>query len=108
MEDAGIIDDAMTFLEKLRGMIVQIKFIKKDKSVRIMKCTLDFTHIPKTHQPKSVNIPKIMKLIRTNNIIHVYDVEKRGWRSVPFTEVEWLVTNDNKRYRMRIKNAQGI
>lgn len=103
MEDAGIIDNAMTFLEKLRSMIVQIKFTKKDNSVRFMKCTLDFKHIPKSDVPKSVNIPKIMKLIRSNNIVHVYDVEKKGWRSVPFTEVEWLITDDNKRYRMRIK-----
>jgi len=103
MEDAGIIDDAMKFLEKLRNMPVTIKFTKKDRSVRLMKCTLDFDLIPKGDKPKSVNIPKIMGLIRNSNIIHVYDLEKKGWRSVPFTKVEWLETNDNKRYRMRIK-----
>ena len=103
MEDAGIIDNAMTFLEKLRSMPVRIKFTKKDGQERLMKCTLDFDMIPKGDKPKSVNIPRIMNLIRKNNIIHVYDLEKKGWRSVPFTKVEWLETNDDKRYRMRIK-----
>ena len=47
MEDVGIIDDAMTFLEKLRdSKSNQLKFTKKDGSERLMKCTLDFSQIP--------------------------------------------------------------
>jgi len=104
MEDAGIIDNAMTFLEKLRDPdveFVQVKFTKKDGSERLMKCTLNFDKIPRTDQPKSVNLPRILKLLKDNGIIHVYDLEKQGWRSVPFRKTEWLMTDDNKRYRIR-------
>jgi len=102
MEDVGIITDAMTFLEKLRdSKSIQLKFTKKDGSERLMKCTLDFSQIPKSRQPKGIDLPKILKLLRDNGIIHVYDLEKMGWRSVPFLRVEWMTTHDNKRYRIR-------
>ena len=104
MKDGGVIDNAISFLEKLRDPKTQfavIKFIKKDGSVRLMKCTLDFERIPKDHAPKGVNLPQILKLLRVNKIIRVYDIEKMGWRSVPFKKVEWLETSDNVRYRIR-------
>ena len=101
MEDAGIIDSAIAFLNKLRESdFVQVKFTKKDGSERLMKCTLNFDRIPKADYPKGVDLPKILKLLDKNGIAHVYDIEKRGWRSVPFKKVEWLIT-DNKRYRIR-------
>ena len=105
MEDAGIIDNAITFLDKLREEdMVQIKFIKKDGSIRIMKCTLDFSKIPRKQHPKSMNLPKILKLLKSSGIIHVFDLEKKGWRSVPFRKVEWLLTTDARRYRIRPRN----
>jgi len=55
-----------------------------------MKCTLNFELIPKDKQPKSVNIPKILKLMKESGLIHVFDLEKKAWRSVPFNKVDWL------------------
>jgi len=104
MEDAGIIDNAMTFLEKLRDPdidFVRLKFTKKDGSERFMRCTLNFDKIPKHEHPKGVNLPKILRLLKDNGIIHVYDLEKKGWRSVPFKETHWLETSNDKRYRIR-------
>ena len=61
MEDEGIIDNAMSFLEKLRDIDeARLKFIKKDGQVRFMRATLNFDKIPLGKRPKGVNIPKIM------------------------------------------------
>ena len=46
---------------------------------------------------KSVNIEKILSLIQKNKIMHVYDLNKKAWRSVPFDRVEWMDTK-NRRY----------
>jgi len=61
-----------------------------------MRCTLDFTKVPKRDHPKRVNIENILKLIQKNKIMHVYDLEKMGWRSVPFERVQWMDTKDRR------------
>lgn len=76
-----------------------VKFTKKDGTIRIMKCTLDFTKIPRTEHPKTVNMAKILKLMQKSGIIHVFDLDKAQWRSVPFKEVDWLETSE-KRYKI--------
>jgi hypothetical protein len=77
-----------------------VKFTKKDGVVRIMKCTLDFTKIPKNKHPKKVDMSKILKLMQESGIIHIYDLEKKDWRSVPFQQVDWMET-PTKRYKIR-------
>jgi len=76
-----------------------VKFIKKDGTIRIMKCTLDFNKIPKIDHPKNVNMAKILKLMQKSGVIHVYDTEKGAWRSVPFNKVDWMETPE-KRYKI--------
>jgi hypothetical protein len=97
--DTDVIVSAIQFWKKVYDeKEVIIRFTKKDKSNRIMKCTLDFTKIPKKDQPKSVNIQQILKLIQKNKIMHVYDLNKKAWRSVPFDRVEWMDTRDRRYY----------
>jgi len=101
VEEESVITTAIDFWRKLFNQKeAVIKFTKKDGSIRIMRCTLDFKRIPKKSQPKSVNIANILKMIQSNGIIHVFDVEKKGWRSVPFKNVDWLET-PTKRYKIR-------
>lgn len=99
--DNDIIASAIEFWQKLyddgEG---SVKFVKKDGTIRIMKCTLDFTRIPKSKHPKSFNMSKVLKLMQASGIIHVFDLEKKDWRSVPFKEVDWLET-PVKRYKIR-------
>lgn len=86
-----IITSAIDVLEKIKAEgKVKVKFVKKDKTDRIMLCTLDFEKIPKENRPKNVSISAILKLIRDNEILHVYDLEKKGWRSIPINRLEWL------------------
>ncbi len=100
--DIDIISSAIEFWNKLyeagEGIVKSTK--KGDGTVRIMKCTLDFTRIPTNQQPKTVNMAKILKLMQQNGIIHVYDLEKKDWRSVPFTSSDWLEVNET-RFKIR-------
>ncbi len=99
--DKDIITSAIEFWEKLdNDGEAQVKFVKKDGTIRIMKCTLDFARVPKSKHPKTFNMSKVLKLMQASGIIHVFDLEKKDWRSVPFKEVDWMET-PVKRYKIR-------
>ena len=94
-----IIVSAVQFWQKVyTEKTVTVKFVTKDNRDRIMRCTLDFTKIPEKDHPKTVNIEKILKLIQKNKIMHVYDLDKKQWRSVPFDRVEYLETRRKRFY----------
>jgi hypothetical protein len=101
-EDTGLrapeenfIKNAMDFYTKIKDQDkVTVKFIKKDGTERTMKCTLNFKYVPHNKKPKDVNMAQIIRLITKSGIIHVYDLEKKDWRSVPFNKVEWLETGE--------------
>lgn len=96
--DSNILVTALQFWQKVyEEKEVIIKFKKKDGTERLMRATLDFSKIPEKDKPKNVNIKQILKLIQLNKIMHVYDLDKKGWRSVPFDSVEYMDTTD-KRY----------
>lgn len=96
-----VIKTAVEFLERIKAEDeVTVKFRKKNNEERIMRCTLNFGKIPEEKHPKDVNLAKILKLIDQHKIIHVYDLDKNDWRSVPFDRTEWLKTAD-KQYAIR-------
>jgi hypothetical protein len=104
--------DIYTFLEEvMKYPQIKIKFIKRDSTIRIMNCTLDFKQIPKIHQPKNINVPNIIQSMRKKKIIRMYDLDKNAWRSVPYDRVEWVdfiefnerKTPIPKRYYKKIK-----
>jgi hypothetical protein len=97
----GVIKNAIEFLERIRSEDeVTIKFRKKNNEERIMRCTLNFAKIPEEKHPKDVNLAKILKLLDQHKIVHVYDLDKRDWRSVPFDRAQWLETTE-KKYSIR-------
>jgi len=101
------ISSAIDFLRKIRAEnFVTIKFTKQDGSIRIMKCTLNFDRIPIEHRPKEIKIDQIVELIDKNGILHVFDMEKEAWRSVPFDKVEWMQTSNNVKYFIKIKQGK--
>lgn len=107
--DSDVIVSAVTFWKKVYDeKEVIIKFIKKDKTIRIMRCTLDFTKIPTRDHPKGVNIQNILNLIQKNKIMHVYDLDVKGWRSVPFDRVEWMDTKDRRYYTSNKKAKDDL
>lgn len=99
--DKDIIRNAIDFWRKIYDEdVVTIKFVKKDGTIRIMKATLNFAYIPKSKQPKNVDMSKIVKLMQNSGIIHVFDMEKKDWRSVPFERVDWMEVG-KERYKIR-------
>lgn len=97
--DSDIIVSAIQFWRKVyEEPEVVIKFTKQDGAERIMRCTLNFKRIPEKNKPKGVNIQQILKLIQQNKIMHVYDLDKKGWRSVPFDRVEYMDTSEKRFY----------
>jgi hypothetical protein len=102
--DQDVLRSAIEFWQKLyEAKEAKVKFVKKDGTIRIMKCTLDFTKIPKSKHPKNVNIPQILKLIQNSGIMHVFDLEKKDWRSVPFKTVDWLELDGDQTKRFKIR-----
>ena len=97
-----IVKTAIEFWEKsYESGEATVKFTKRsDGTVRIMRFTLDFARLPRTKHPKSVNMSKILKLMQNTGIIHVFDLDKNEWRSVPFQNVDWLEVGE-KRYKIR-------
>ena len=105
----NVITSAIEFWHKLNEeKEVIVKFTKKNGNVRVMRCTLDFTKVPKEDRPKKVDIPKILKLLQTAGIMHVYDLDKKGWRSVPFQRVEYLRTRGNVQYKIQPIKRTGV
>ena len=99
------ITSAINFLDMLSNLdVATIAFRKRtNNEMRIMKCTLNFDKIPKSKQPKGVNLKKILSYIQKNNILHVFDVEKMGWRSVPLDNVQWVTDDKDQMYKVKIK-----
>lgn len=97
--DPNVITSAVMLWKRLvTEPAVVVKFIKKDKTERIMKCTLDFKQVPIPDRPKSINVPKILDLIQKHKMIHVYDLDKKGWRTIPFDRMEYVDTSDKRYY----------
>ena len=105
----NLITSAMEFWHRLNiEKEVTVKFTKKDGTIRIMRCTLDFTKVPKEDRPKKVDINKILKLMQESGIIHVYDLDKKGWRSVPYSRVDYLRTRGNVQYKIQPMKRTGV
>jgi len=90
------INDITSFWEQIKENEESIiKFEKKDGTIRNMRCTLDFDKIPKEKIPKGTGST-------SPGIIKVYDLEKRGWRSVTFERVLWIKeSKQNERFYIR-------
>ncbi len=71
---SSFIDKLITLLHE---SVVQIEFIKKDGTERVMQCTRDFSKIPAEFHPKEDTEKK-----PNENLIKVWDMEKTAWRSV--------------------------
>lgn len=105
---ADIIKTGMEFWNRIyQGGEVTVKFEKKDGTTRIMRCTLDFARIPKKDYPKkNINVPQILKLLQNSKIVHVYDLDEKGWRSVPVDKVEYIDLVDHmgtpRRYKVNL------
>jgi len=77
-------------VEKLLVEEVSVTFTKADGTDRTMLCTKQFSKIPQEFHPKT---DKVVKLDENGNVIEtdlisVWDLEKKGWRSFNFSKVK--------------------
>lgn len=99
------IDNAIDLLQKIKEAdIATIFFIKKDRSERIMKCTLNFNRIPKEKKPKDIKLENILKMIKLN-ILRVFDVEKQDWRSIPVDSARFIIVK-GERFTIKLKGIK--
>jgi hypothetical protein len=72
----------MNTKEELVGLLkegtVNVKFKKKDQSIRKMLCTLSSDYLPKT-DPSEIKEKKTKKV--NEDTLPVWDLEKEAWRS---------------------------
>jgi hypothetical protein len=78
---ANNIDEIIT---AIRNGLVKVTFLKKDGSLRIMKCTLDMESIPAEHHPKNQSNQQT----ESDQCIRVYEPDEDGWRSFLFDSVQ--------------------
>ena len=71
----------------LKTNIVNLEFLKKDGTLREMKCTLSEDKIPESSRPKGSGKSQ------NNDSIAVFDLEKQEWRSFRFDSVKQLSFN---------------
>lgn len=70
---------------------ISVKFVKKsDGKDRVMNCTLNFDKIPKEHYPKGISKTAEVEPVELKEYLRVYDVEKKGWRSIPLFKLDWI------------------
>ena len=101
---ADRITTALDFWQKIYDeREATVKFVKKDGTIRIMRFTLDFSKIPKDKHPKKVDLVQIMKTMNEKGIIHVFDLDKNGWRSIPFETVDWVEFSKDRKEPERMK-----
>jgi len=101
----SVIESIIELYEHIQKDEVVLQFEKKDKSIRQMRCTLNYDIIPEGHRINTVDMSKILKLIKNSRLIHVYDLDNNGWRSVPFERTEWLETSNKKKYDVQINKG---
>ncbi len=80
-------------VEKLLVEEVTITFTKADGTDRTMLCTKQFSKIPQEFHPKT---DKVVKLDENGNVIEsdlisVWDLEKKGWRSFNLNKVKTIL-----------------
>jgi hypothetical protein len=100
--EENVIDSAIQFFEKIKAEDeVTVKFRKLDGAERVMRCTLNFSKIPNNQKPKDVNMASIFKLVMQHKMVHVYDLDRKDWRTVPFDRSEWIETKEKVRFRIK-------
>lgn len=79
-DDWSVFED--TIKDLLYKKLITIKFVKKDGSDRVMRCTLQPDLLP----PQEIKEDKAPRKKSTTSLA-VYDVEANGWRSFNYRTI---------------------
>ena len=107
--DTNILTSSIDFWRKVfEAEQAVIYFEKQDKTMRTMRCTLDFKKIPVKDHPKKVDIRQIISLVKKTKIFHVFDLDKLAWRTVPYERVEWADIDKKRHYGPKSRRFKEI
>lgn len=79
--------DLNQLVETLDNATVTVTFTKKNGDERVMRATRNLMTIPQSAHPKT----GIATPVKNN--VHVFDVDKNGWRSFNFDAVKDFVVS---------------
>jgi hypothetical protein len=84
--------------EKIRSAllagVVTISFIKHNGQARVMKCSLNSKYLPDDDKAKETS------MVRTGEVLTVWDVEQNGWRSMRVDAItDWSVDEDGAKQK---------
>lgn len=82
-------DDRKSLIEDLEQAVVEVTFKKVNGDERIMNCTLQKKIIPETDPANKKN---------NDEIIPVWDIEKRAWRSFRLDSVTCVLVKEDNEY----------
>jgi len=60
---------------------IKIKFLKKDNTIRVMRCTLGAGYLPVTEE-------KEIKRKENTEVLAVWDMDKDAWRAVRYDAIK--------------------
>lgn len=81
-------------VEQLHSKILEIDFIKRDGTKRTMRCTLRADKLPAPEKPV-IDLTKPERQVKENpEVIAVYDLEAKGWRSFRIDSVESITIRE--------------
>ncbi len=73
----------------LRTGITTVEFVKNDGTLRTMRATLDYTHIPVTPTATDIISESDRKPVPVNNeVCKVWDAEAEAWRSFRYDRIK--------------------
>lgn len=79
-------------LKDLRDYVIEVHFTKVDGTSRVMRCTLDPAHLPKTYNEDADAERQFHR--ENKDVISAWDVQKGGWRSFRIDSVEYVQVID--------------
>lgn len=84
--------DKSDIIEALKTSIVDVEFVKKDGTVRLMTCTLKEASLPK-QEPKSIDetlrdMADKNEKPKNEESIAVFDTINQGWRSFRWSSLK--------------------
>jgi len=81
-------DDKKMLKTMLKQHVVVVTFTKKDGSERIMNCTLQEDLIPIKVVSESANTSNVTIRTVNDDVVPVYDIDAKGWRSFRWDSVK--------------------
>lgn len=81
--------DVNALVHELQNGVIEIRFIKKDGTPRVMRSTLDKHIVPPATETVSEDGVNSKQLLQESNdpLFHVWDIDAKGWRSFHTSQI---------------------